>query len=100
MKPRNYTNYWLFGAAVAAVLVVTLNVTLAYAQSRGGGGGNFINSSGYRGMFEGVGFAIWFASVSLPALILGYYTWKMRPKDVYEAAWLAIAWCAWAYVLR
>jgi hypothetical protein len=38
------------------------------------------------------------ASVVVPFALLSWYTYKMRPKDAYEAAWLAIAWCAVAFI--
>lgn len=40
------------------------------------------------------------ASQVVPAVILAYYSYKMRPKDAYEASWLAIGWCALAFIIK
>ena len=77
--------------AVAALLMSALWAPAAYAQRYGGD----INA-----VIGGVRAAIGIMATVAPGLVLAYYTWKMRPKDMYDAAWLAIAWCALAYVLR
>lgn len=39
-----------------------------------------------------------------PIAVLTYWTYLAftvkKPKDVYEAAWLAIGWCALAFILK
>lgn len=83
------------GAAVAAYFML-LGVGLAHAQSRGGSMG----VGDLQSVLNGFRAFLGIASLIVPGVVLAYYTWKFRPKDAYEAAWLAIGWCALAYVLR
>ncbi len=88
-------------AVVACALVVTLimlGVPEAFAQQRGqpsfGGGYGDMNS-----LAAGFRFILRIAVIAVPILLMAYYTWKMRPKDLYEVAWVVLAWCGIAYIL-
>lgn len=93
MKKSEFRNRVVYSTAGAStvLLMSVLLAPAAYAQRYGGD----VNA-----VIGGVRAAIGIMATVAPGLVLAYYTWKMRPKDMYDAAWLAIAWCALAYVLR
>jgi hypothetical protein len=86
------TIFW--GCATLIALVMWL-IAPAYAQSRYGGVAGDLNNffDSFKTLAGGI-------SLVVAAAILGLYTYTYKPKDSYEVAWLAIAWCALAYVVR
>jgi hypothetical protein len=88
----------LIFSLLALALILSLTSGGALAQSRPGGfsapGIGDLNS-----MYAGFRFVLRIVVVAVPLSLLAYYTWKMKPKDAYEASWLAIGWCAIAYIV-
>lgn len=71
---------------------------LSWAQQRGAP----VAAPGFgdmNSMFAGFRLILRIVVVGVPLLIMAYYTWKIRPKDAYEASWLALGWCGVAYIL-
>ena len=49
---------------------------------------------------EGFRAVMGIATAIVPFALLAYWTWKLKPKDWYDAALMAMAWCALAYIIR
>jgi hypothetical protein len=79
-----------------ALTVVTITPTLA--QQRVGQSG-FMNGD-INSILTGVRAIASMSVTVVPFALLAFYTWKMRPKDCYEASWLALGWCGLAYILK
>ena len=85
---------------------------LAYAQSRSGSGsgssvssgtGSVTNTASYvdpYGLVYPARAVLNIVTSVIPIGILAYYHNKMKVKDMYEAAWVAMGWCAAAYIIR
>lgn len=93
---------WLaFGMGIAiACYLMLLGVGMAFAQSRQSPSAPSMGVGDIQSVLNGFRAFLGIASLLVPGLLLAYYTWKYRPKDAYEAAWLALGWCGLAYVLR
>lgn len=92
---------------VGTVVIVTLTLLVyfllfgtwpAQSQTRGGRGSMSFNDA--QSFLSGFRALVSIASMIVPAVLLAYYTWKYKPKDAYEAAWLALGWCGLAYIVR
>lgn len=83
----------LCGWAAAAYL---FTIATVMAQPRGAS----LNVSDFQSVINGIRALISITVVVAPTLLLGWYTWKNRPKDAIEATALILAWCALAYTLK
>lgn len=91
---------WVFIVlGIAALATILIGVVPAWAQSRPSSGSGF-GVGDFNAAISGFRAIVGISVTVVPFLLLAYYTWKMKPKDVYEAAWLSIGWCALAFILR
>jgi heme/copper-type cytochrome/quinol oxidase subunit 4 len=92
--------YWTAIILSVIALIVFMTSGGVWAQSRPGAGGFSAPGLGdMNSLYAGFRFVLRIVVVAVPLLLLSYYTWKMKPKDLYEIAWVAIGWCAIAYII-
>jgi hypothetical protein len=88
------TSWWAVVLLIIALAIMAYFIlwtpTFANAQS--------INSVDFRAVSNTFNVLTRSIANVIPIGVLLFYMYKMRPKDIYEAAWLAIAWCAVAYI--